>query len=147
MTGLLVRMPGLLVRMTGPLVHMTGPLVHMTELLGHMLGQVQGRMTVTGNLGRQQSTMPIGSSGKRSMKGLSSWERRSIRGLGRKKRLESTRRLEQTSKIVSMTCTRLASMLELGRKIVWNRKTELWSRILVRARHILAGPLRHTMME
>jgi hypothetical protein len=147
MTGLLVRMPGLLVRMTGPLVRMMGQPVRMTELLGHMLGQVLGRMTVMGSSGRQQSTMPIGSSGKQSTKELSSWGRQSIRGLGRKKRLESTRRLERTSKIVSMTYTLLASMLELGRTIVWNRKSELWLRILVRARHILAGPLRRMMTE
>jgi len=133
MTGLLVRMLGQLVHMTGPLVRMMGllvrmlgQLVRMTELLGHMLGQVQRRTMVTGSLGRQKSTMRIGSSGKQSMKVQSNWERQSIQGLGRKKRLESTRRSERMSKIVSMMYTRLASMLELGRTIVWTRKTELW---------------------
>lgn len=126
MKGLLERMMGLLERMMELLAHMIERQVRMTELLGHMLGQEQGRTTVMSSSG-QKSKMQTGSSGKRSTMGMGSWELLSIRGLGRKKRLEqSTRRLGQMSKIVSMTYKRLVNMLVLVRTIVWSRMMELW---------------------
>lgn len=104
----LARMLEQLVRMLEQLVHMMKQLVRMLEQMTHMPEQMR-----SSELGHRTKT---GSSGQQSIQELP----------GRKRRPEkSTLRSERTSKIVSVSSTRLASMLVPECMIVSSKITRL----------------------